>query len=1409
MCECDLASGGLAPYLPAQSHRNIRLPIDQTVLPAADTLAPLAPYVSRLELAPLLNDEPDADAASVRPWQGAILFTDFAGFTALAERLEREGPVGAEKLSEILNWHYGILTDAIVARGGDIVLFAGDALLALFASDGDDTNAARRAAASALDMQRALAEGAAPHDAALGLRATIGLGDLTAHHVGGVDGRWLSLIGGAALDDVFRADRIAKAGRVQATGAAWRAIAASATGEMIDGEDAAIVHGLIGGTAVGRPANIPPDVAFSKSIESLVLPVVRERLLGGHAEFLAEFRDASIVFVSLRGIDPGVPADLDRLHSAAVAVQEEVARRNGSLYQMIRDDKGCVAVVVFGLPGQANDDDAARATDAAMSILNRMRGLGIDAGAGVATGAVFCGMYGGASRRNYGIIGPTTNRAARLMQASNEGVVADETTRARASRWMEFSDLPPVAAKGIAAPLKVASPVARRPTFEVLRVVDTNEMIGRTGEFAHIGARLRALADARTGGSIVLEADAGMGKSTLLRHAIERAHDLKLRVLDGAADSIEQGTAYLAMRPIIRTLLGVERGSSTAEARAAATAKIERLPRRMMELAPLLNVVLPLDFPENALTQQMSGTIRAANLNDLLLALVALAIETEPIVIALEDLHWTDDASLQLCGRLLDALPSVLLLATLRPMSPEPHVVSALTTGEGRERLLLDTLTPDDIVELIRRRLGATTIPVAVKELVLSKAEGNPFYSEEIALALRDSGVITIEGGECRLAGPEALSALNLPGTVKGVITSRIDRLDGNAQLALKVASVLGRSFDVSMLDAVHPSGARNVPLDAMLKQLETSELLVTEPGAEPRYSFRHALIHETTYNLLAFAQRRPLHAAAAGFIEATHADDLTPYNARLAYHWSRAERPEKAVGYLGEAGKQALESYANQSAVDFFSEAITLDEGLRGSLDADRTRASWHRQLAEGCYSLIQWDDARKHYEQAIQLSGFRPPRFGVATTLEVLKHVASRYASRLVFGDPAKLTAEERESCIEALRACDNLQVVYLWQGNRLSLAHTVFEGANIAARTGPSAESAFARAMLGYLLAVAGMRGIAERDLRSALEMAEASGQLLQRVSCNMYLGMTLSLFGRPREGIPYLEQADDLVSRLGAGLWKHRGKYMLAEPHLMIGNLDIAADLFAACATISLSVEPPITGFANAMVALCRIRQGSVDEAIKLIHGPQGIRLVRDNPIGLQLYNTLGALIEGYLWNGEWEKALEAAREGVTIPERGEDANGFFTGYNGHAAVARLFLHLIEQRKAGDEGSGALPPEAELWRDARRALKNFRKGTKLFPGAQAPYLLVEGLSRWLELRHDPALDSWRRCIAISDASAMPYEGAMARYEIGRHATDAGTRDRMLGEARDMFAKVGMPRYAERCDDARRPTLSAVTR
>jgi class 3 adenylate cyclase/tetratricopeptide (TPR) repeat protein len=1356
----------------------------------------LARFVSGLELAMAKSEGGGPRQCT---FEAATLYADFSGFTAQTERLAKDGPAGAEVLSEVLNWHFGQLTDGVVRAGGDVLYFTGDGLIAVF-SDPSKVRAARRAAAAALSIQGALLSGAPPHSIRFRLRTSLGSGRIRVQRVGGHDRRWLSLVGGSAVDTALATDAQAAPGMVATSDATWQLLATHAEGGLRDGAAVMEVRALRLQDGDQIDPLIPligeDDVRASSDI---VLPILRERLVDIEAGVLSEFRDVSAMFVALPGLDPGRQGDLEPLHRATLIVQKETRRLDGSLYQMQREDKGCVIVLAWGLPGQAHDDDPARAAQASVIITRRLMKAGITCRAGVATGTAFCGACGGLTRLNYSIIGSTMNRAARLMAKAQQDPLVDEATARGGQRWMTFAARPSLNLKGFASPVAVFAPGIRR--IGRGEPVDRQSLIGRAEELAAIERRLNDFRHGKGGGSMILVAEAGMGKSTLLRIGIAHANAMGLRILEGGADSIEQSTAFLGLRSAIETLIGLTPGFDPVQARKAVSKRLAALPARLGELAPLLNAVLPLDFPDNALTRQLSGTLRATNLADLLVALVGQAAEEAPQVLALEDLHWMDSASLQICARLIGSIPRLLLLATMRPVTPMDPSLEPLVKGAGSSRLVLDSMPDEGIIELTRRRLRAHTIPVALKALILAKAEGNPFYSEEFALALVDSGAVEVLDGKCLLAKDFDLSALNLPGNVKSVITCRVDRLPGESHHLLKVASVLGRSFDIPSLCALLPpavdSRAMRVDLDALISH----ELLIAEAKDESRFVFRHALIQEATYNLLPFAQRRLLHSSAAHHLERTHADDKNAYSARLAYHWSRAERPDLALPYLGIAGRQSLESWANQDAVEFFREALKIDLAMRGPLAFDSRRAEWHVQLAEAHYSLIQWEEARRHYVEAIRLSGFPAPQFGWRTLFEVLLHVVGRFLPRLVFRDPSQRSTAERMAGILALQACDNLQVTYLWQGNKLSMTHTVFEGANIAARVGPSAESAFAKAMIGYLLAMAGLRGIAERDLRDAVRMADEAGGLQQCVSTKIYCGMSLSMFGRPAEGEPLLAEADSLVSRLGAGLWKHRGKYMLAESHLMLGHLDLAAHLFGASALIAISVEPPIAGFANAMRALCWIRQGRAEEGLRLIRGHQGLVLVRDNPIGLQLYNTLGALIEGTLWTGDWRAALQAAEEAVSIPEKGDEVNAFFTGYNGHAAVFRCFLTLSDWRQRGVPGSESLPSLDELSALALRARKNFVKAARIFPGAIAPFLVLDGWRRALRGDRWGASRTWTRVQRVATTAGMPYELGMACYEQGR-MTLGTSRSMLLNRAREIFAIHGMVPYASRCNRPDQP-------
>ena len=200
---------------------------------------------------------------------------------------------------------------------------------------------------------------------------------------------------------------------------------------------------------------------------------------------------------------------------------------------------------------------------------------------------------------------------------------------------------------------------------------------------------------------------------------------------------------------------------------------------------------------------------------------------------------------------------------------------------------------------MVCQRLGVDSLPLPIRDLILQKAEGHPFFSEELAYALRDSGILTIQNGVASMAGDAAaIEKLNLPNTVQGIITSRIDRLEPAQQLALKVASVIGRIFAFRILQDIHPIEDEKPQLELNLQSLRRLDITPLEtPEPDLTFIFKHAITHEVAYGLMLFSQRRKLHSAIAEWYERAQQHDLQPYYPLLAYHWSAG----------GEFGKSHL----------------------------------------------------------------------------------------------------------------------------------------------------------------------------------------------------------------------------------------------------------------------------------------------------------------------------------------------------------------------------------------------------------------------------------------------------------------------------------------------------------------------
>jgi predicted ATPase len=550
--------------------------------------------------------------------------------------------------------------------------------------------------------------------------------------------------------------------------------------------------------------------------------------------------------------------------------------------------------------------------------------------------------------------------------------------------------------------------------------------VGRVAEQALLAEQLQALLRGGQGGATLIESEAGMGKSRLIEATCDLAGSLGIDMLLGAGDPMEQTTPYYAWRDIFGQLLGLS-ALDTPAAQRRRVLDLLASDQELLPLAPLLNAVLPLELPESPATTQLSARSRAEATRDLLLRLLQRAADLAPTLVVLEDAHWLDSASWALALAASQRVRTLLLLLGLRPLPGEdtndpatrwlPEIQQIFATA--RLHIRLDALEPEQALALVCRQLGVAALPAPVAELIREKAHGNPFFSEELAYALRDAGLIQIEGDQCRLTPGADLQALSFPESVQAAIISRVDRLTPTEQLTLKVASVIGRVFPVRTVAAVYPIDTSLARLGedlSRLARLDITPLDASEP--ELTYSFKHAITQDVVYNLMLFAQRRQLHRAAADWYERTYdsselhvtSDELrvsathhsplvtrhsalAPFYQLLAYHWSKAGVVAKAVDYLERAGRHALTISAVREARRLFAQALELLEGAGApsEREASPRLIALTRLLGDANRQLGDFAAALEALNRSLALARAAEDRVGMIDALALLGLVAT----------------------------------------------------------------------------------------------------------------------------------------------------------------------------------------------------------------------------------------------------------------------------------------------------------------------------------------------------------------------------------------------------------------------------------
>jgi class 3 adenylate cyclase len=1351
---------------------------------ATDAIASCVPdlLVRRLLAEPGSAGSPHADRVP-----GALLLADISGFTAIAERLAQRGPAGAEALSRLLNGAFGRLLALTGAAGGDVLKFAGDALLVCWpVTSGDPVGAlaamTRRAAGCALAMQATLRDYASDEGIRLSLRVGIGAGEVVLLDVGGVRDRRELLVSGSAVPQTTGAATKAQPDQVLVAPGAWALLADVCAGERVAG-------GVRLRWAPAPPAEEPPPPPPPTGLDALLMPYLPRALLGslraGHGEWLAELRRVTLAFVNLPGLDH--IATLDRAQRAMQALQTALYRYEGSVNKLSVDDKGTVLVAALGLPPLAHEDDPARAVKAARAMQAALSGLGERAAIGVTTGRVFCGVVGDQRRREYTMLGAVVNLAARLMQAAPGGILCDAATARAAGAAVTFDELPAVPVKGYAGPVAVYRPrgVAKAAVGPA-RTAPVGTLVGRTVEWDQLTERLRLLVQASSGAPgqasvVVIEGEAGIGKSRLVAELVAQARGAGVQVLAGAGDAVERNTPYHAWREVFLRLPAVA-AAGDLEARRRAVLDLLGPDPEARELVPLLNVVLPLEWPQSARTAELSPQGRADLTRRLLVRLLQAAIGGAPAVLVLEDGHWLDSASSALLLAVSRQSAPLLVVVATRPQEEQGALVDDLGWAGYRrllqapqtQRLVLDALPPRDVEALVCERLGVAAVPEAVASLIQAKAEGSPLFSEELAYALRDARLIRLVDGRCQLApGVGDLSSLHLPDTVHGVITGRIDRLTPAQQLTLKAASVIGRVFALRILRDVHPMQEAVATLLDDLVALQAANLTALDT-LEPdlAYLFKHVITQEAAYDLMLMSQRRQLHRSVAEWYERTHAGALAAHAPLLAHHWQAAAVSDKAIGYLEQASTQALRTGAYQEAVRGFWRMLQLDDRPRGPAarhaapDAPTIRrARWEHQLGDAYLGLGQLGPAREHLHAALALLNRRMPASGRRLAVGLAWQVAQQVRNRLLPRTPVAGSPEARAALLEAAEVYGRLYVLDFYANQRAETIHEAVKGLNLAEAAGSEAAVARLTAVCGVSVGFLPLHRLARSYIQRALAAASEGADPVVRAWVLQFAALYGIGVGQWAQATAHLEEAAEILRQF-------EDRRRLGEINVLRACVAYAqGDLGRTTALLEelrryagQSRDTQLQAWALLAQATSAVRSGDPDQAALLLQG-------RRAP-------ALEALL--HLRQGDWQAACDAVQAALASARVAPIKCYWLDLYATTTEAAIALWHASHQRGPGEQATARAA--------AGQAMRSLRRYAHVFPIGQPRALLCQGLLAWVAGRPVGARKAWRRSLAAAERLGMRYDQLLAHQQLGRHG-DPRERLEHLNRARQLFTELGI--------------------
>jgi class 3 adenylate cyclase/predicted ATPase len=688
----------------------------------------------------------------------------------------------------------------------------------------------------------------------------------------------------------------------------------------------------------------------------------------------AERRQLTVLFCDLVGsTELSARLDPEDLRAIMGAYQAACAEVVGQFDGHVAKFLGDGVLVYFGWP-RAHEDDAERAVRAGLQLveavarLNAHPGTRLEARAGIATGIAVVGdLVGEGAAREEAVVGETPNLAARLQALAAPGtVVISQATRRLVGGLFEFEDLGPKRLKGFAellAAFRIAGKGRAEGRFEARQSAGLTPLVGRDEEIALLLRRWQQAREAE-GQVVLLSGEPGIGKSRLVR-------ELRARLADEPHVRLfYQCSSHHSTSPLHPLIEQLERAAGFGRDEPAVTrlAKLEALlargTKKVDAAMPLIAALLSVPAGERyALPDLTPQRLKQLTLEALVDQLVGLAAD-QPVLLAYEDMHWSDPTTQELVGLTIERIQHlrVLVIMTFRPefqppWSGQPHVST----------LALTRLRRRDGAAMVERVVRDKALPDEVAAQIVAKTDGVPLFVEELTKTVLESGLLKDAGDHWELSGP--LLPLAIPATLHDSLLARLDRLAPVKEIA-QIGAALGREFPHALLAAV--ADRPEAELQAALDQLVAAEL-VYRRGTPPdvTYSFKHALVQDAAYGTLLKSRRQQLHARIVQVLEDQFPEAADAQPELLGHHCTQAGLVEKAVGYWYSAAQLALARSAAAEAIDQLSRGLEILQGLPEGHERDQRELDLQVGLGSASLAAKGWGsrETGRAYTRAYEL--------------------------------------------------------------------------------------------------------------------------------------------------------------------------------------------------------------------------------------------------------------------------------------------------------------------------------------------------------------------------------------------------------------------------------------------------------